>query len=355
MNDLLPFIIIGVISGTALGYGIRGLIALYRKLRPPAHKENDRARPRNITSESPILPKLPARWRGSAAALVIMTLLLMIWGLLAGFVAGAFSHLFYLGFILALALGFSGGKAMMDAGEQIKFRTVSQVVLVSVLAVVATYGMFHYTRYLGFIVDISFKMFGGFSEAIEGENLGLAKVFADYALKEETGFSGFAGHVLYEAQEGITLKRPLRITGLHLGTILTWLYWLVEFGIILGLTIQMGSMVISKPVCESCGSPCGSEKHLGSTASANESRVLALIRQKDFAGLGKLMEPDSGLPSLEVYFRGCEVCGGSGSRLLVRHAFQGEKGMLQFKDATQTALQPAESISLLKQLRFSGD
>jgi hypothetical protein len=161
--------------------------------------------------------------------------------------------------------------------------------------------------------------------------------------------------VLYEAQEGITLKRPLRITGLHLGTLLTWLYWLVEFGIILGLTIQMGSMVISKPVCESCGSPYGSEKHLGSTASANESRMLALIRQKDFAGLGKLMEPEAGVPSLELYFQGCQVCGKSPSRLVVRRAFQSTKGALQFKDTTRMVLQPAESALLLQQVSPSGD
>jgi hypothetical protein len=117
----------------------------------------------------------------------------------------------------------------------------------------------------------------------------------------------------------------------------------------------MGSMVISKPVCESCGSPYGSEKHLGSTASANESRMLDLIKQKDFIELGKLMEPSAELPSLEVYFQGCQVCGKSQSQLVVRRAFQGAKGALQFKDATQTTLQPAEGISLLKELRFSGD
>ena len=119
--------------------------------------------------------------------------------------------------------------------------------------------------------------------------------------------------------------------------------------------IQMGSMVVSKPACESCGSPYGSEKHLGSTASANETRVMSLIRQKDFAGLRMLMEPNAELPSLEVYFQSCQVCGKSPSQLVVRRAFPGVRGILEFKDASQTILQPAESAALLQQLSASGD
>lgn len=350
MNDIIPIVLIGI----AIAQTIRVLVGLYRDFRSSTPKEEN-VLPLHQAHEVPSRLPQPATTPRSIAALIIMTILLVLWGMIVGFGVGAFSHFFYLAFLFPIAMGISSGKAIMESSQTAKVRSLSHVILVSVLSTVAMYGMFHYTRYLGFLVETSMEMFGGFSEAIEEENFGLAKVFADYALKEETGFSGFAGHVLYEAQEGITIKRPFRINGFHLGPILTWLYWLLEFGISLGLTIQMGRTVINKPVCESCGNPYGSEKHLGSTASANESQVLALIRQKDFAGLGKLMEPNSGLPSLEVYFQGCEVCGGSGSRLLVRHASQGAKGMLQFKDASQTILQPAESVSLLKQLSVSGD
>jgi len=217
------------------------------------------------------------------------------------------------------------------------------------------YGSYHYCRYLGFQLRASVEIFEGFSAATEAENLGATKTFLDYALEEETGHSGFFGYILYEAKQGVSIGRLTRSSSVNLGPVLTWLYWLIEFGIILGLTIQKGWKLIHTAFCESCGNRFGSEKHLGGTMAANESLVLDLIRRKDFSELGKLMEENAELPSLEVYFQGCEVCGGSRSRLVVRHAFQGTKGALQFKDAAQTILQPSESMSVLKQLSFSGD
>ena len=88
---------------------------------------------------------------------------------------------------------------------------------------------------------------------------------------------------------------------------------------------------------------------------ANESVLMELIRQKDFAGLRTLMEPNAELPSLEVYFQGCSTCGKSPSHVVVRRVSQNAKGKLQFNDALQTFLQPTESTLLLRQLATSGD
>jgi hypothetical protein len=199
------------------------------------------------------------------------------------------------------------------------------------------------------------EIFSGLSEATEEENLQVTHAFLDYALEEETGHSGFLGYILYEAKEGATIGRLFRSSSINLGPVLTWLYWLLEFGIILGVTIQKGKKVIGMSFCEACGNWYGSEKHLGGTASANEAFLLDLIRQKDFTGLGTLIEKNAELPSLEVYFQGCQVCGKSQSQLVVRRAFQSGKGGLQFTNAAQTILQPNESVLLLNQLSFSGD
>jgi hypothetical protein len=61
------------------------------------------------------------------------------------------------------------------------------------------------------------------------------------------------------------------------------------------------------------------------------------------------------VPSLEVYYQGCQVCGRSQSQLVVRRTFQNAKGLLQFSDTCQTTLQPAESALLARQFSFSGD
>lgn len=91
------------------------------------------------------------------------------------------------------------------------------------------------------------------------------------------------------------------------------------------------------------------------TTPANESLLLDLIKQKDFIELGKLLEKNAELPSVEIYFQDCEICNKSNSRLVVRRAIQSSKGGLQFTDTSQIILQPKDSVLLLNQLRFIGN
>ena len=109
--------------------------------------------------------------------------------------------------------------------------------------------------------------------------------------------------------------------------------------------------MLRKPYCEACGNWYGREKHLGGTAHANEPFLLNLIKQQDFTELGKMLEENVEVPSVEVYFQGCEKCNGSNSHLVVRRALRGSKGNLQFTDTAQTILQPKDRSLLMNQLR----
>jgi hypothetical protein len=128
----------------------------------------------------------------------------------------------------------------------------------------------------------------------------------------------------------------------------------MEFGIILGVMIQMWKKRILTSFCEACGNWYGDEKHLGGTARVNETFLLDLIKQRDFSRLGTLMESNADLPSLEVYFEGCPVCNQSQSHLLLKHAFLGSGGRVHFTDASKIILQPEERRLLLSQLNFTG-
>ena len=297
----------------------------------------------------------PASQKQSIATLIVLSILGIVFGLATGLGTGIFSQLIPIVFLYPIIMGIANGNMIAEIIQKARIRKTAQLLVISILLAAAMYGSYHYCRYLGFQLRASLEIFEGFSAATEAENLGVTKTFLDYALEEETGHSGFIGYMLYEAKQGVSIGRLTRSSSVNLGPVLTWLYWLIEFAIILGLTIQKGWKLIHVAFCKSCGTRFGSEKHLGGTIAANESRVLDLVRQKDFVELQKLMEPNAELPSLEVYFQGCQACGNSQSQLVVRHAFQSAKGPVQFKDAAQTSLQPAESISLLKQWSFSGD
>ena len=354
MNETILIITVASIVGVLLGRLIPWLATRLGKVRPAEAQANQQIEVRTISKE-PSLPPQPAGPRRSVATLVIMTLLVVVWGLMVGFAVSVFSHLLYIVFLFPLIMGINSGKMIVNVVQKAKIRTASQLIFLSILSAVAIYGTFHYTKYIGFQVKALVEIFSGLDETTEEENLQVTKAFLDYALEEETGHSGFLGYILYEAQQGVTIGRLFRSTTFNLGPALTWLYWLMEFGIILGVTIQKGRKAMNMSSCEACGNWHSGEKHLGGTASANETILLEMLKQKDFTGLGTLIQKNAEVPSLELYFQGCQVCGKSQSQLVVRRTFQSAKGNLQFTDATQTILQPNESVLLLNQLSFSGD
>lgn len=214
---------------------------LYQKFRAAKEKARLEAQGAN-TQQEPSVSHQPAYSRQSVATFIVMTLLVVVWALMIGFGVGVFSHLIYIVFLFPFVMGINNGKMIVDAVQRAKIRATSQLIFLSVLSAIVIYGTFHYTRYIGFQVKASMEVFSGLSEATEEENLQVTKPFLDYTLEEETGHSGFLGYILYEAKEGATIGRLFRSSSFNLGPVLTWLYWLMEFGIILGVTIQRGGV-----------------------------------------------------------------------------------------------------------------
>jgi hypothetical protein len=228
-----------------------------------------------------------------------------------------------------------------------------QVTLLFVLATLVVYGTFHYGRYSIFQLGTWLELAS--SEAAQSTgaevNFKVAKVFADYALKEETGHPGFLGYMLYRAENGISIGKFYSQNRLELTGILAWLYWILEFGLILWIMDGMAKSHLRRPHCETCGRSLGREKHLGGTTPANEPLLLDLLRRQDLTGLGQLLVKDAGLPSVEVYMRKCEACGQSSSVITVRRASLGTKGVV-LDDVSKATLPPQDSMLFLQQLQF---
>ena len=99
------------------------------------------------------------------------------------------------------------------------------------------------------------------------------------------------------------------------------------------------------PVCEVCGSRYSKENHLGGTSIDNKSMLLDLIRRRDFVEVGKLLEENADLPSIELYMKSCESCDKGISHLTVQQAMQGPRGSVQFSDISKITLQPGDRLA----------
>lgn len=278
--------------------------------------------------------------------------LMIFWGMMTGMLMAIIGSFCYLAFIFPLIMGF-GGKTMVDDVVNRRWiRTNRQKVLGAVLMVLAMFATLHYGRYLAVQVRMYYEVSESLTDTSDQENFALAKIFVDSALEEETGHTGFIGYMLLQAQTGISIGRFYSESRLTLSSMLAWLYWILEIGIVLWIVLGLKTGLKRGPRCEACGSRFSPEKHLGGTSPANEARLLALLEGNDLAGLGEMLEQDTGLPSLEVYMQGCDACGRSTSRITVRRASLGARGALQFSDISTLTLPPADSVLSLKQLKL---
>ena len=291
--------------------------------------------------------RLPA-----AITFPIAFLIVVLGGALTGIAAAAFGSLFHIVLLFPAIMGFAGGNTLLAAIQLTKLRNMRVLMTFSILSALVIYGTYHYGCYVALQVQTSLNMFSGLTPATEEKNLQIAKAFVDDALEEETGQPGFMGYVLFKSQSGLSIGRFYSKNRIELGPALTWLYWALEYGIILWVILSMGKKEFRIPLCESCGKPFGPEKHLGGTVPANESLLLDLLQRNDVAELAQLIEKDAGLPSLELYMLRCEACSESAARLTVRRVAPGRGGSLQFSDLSKAVLPPTESGLFLKQLRF---
>lgn len=286
-----------------------------------------------------------SRWKGyllfPGALLILIT-----GGIGTGLIVAFVGSFFYLAFLFPLAMGYAGGSILKSAIQAVKTRKQSHLIVFSLLVAILMYGTYHYGRFEALQLRMAFEMSSGFSEAMSDKGLELGKSVLDYALQLETGHTGFVGYMLYKAQEGVSLGRLVSSSNINLGPVLTWIYWLMEIGIILGITVTMGRNELLVPVCDACGSRYGSDKHLGGTSMNNKSVLLELINRKDFAEAGKLLQENTDLPSLELYLKSCPSCDKGISHLTVQQAAQGPKGSVIFTDVSKVTLQPQDRLAL---------
>jgi len=269
-------------------------------------------------------------------------------GIFIGAAFGLVGSFIYLAIVFPVVMGIVGGIIITKNAKSLKTRNVFLVTLASVLTVIALYITFHYIRYTGFWVRGALQVFGDFSyKSIEA-----GKIVVNYALKKETGYSGFIGYMLYRAQQGVSIGRLFRSDGLNLGPIFTWVYWLAEFGLIGYLTISNGKQILEKRFCEHCNSWYSEKEHIGSAPFNKETEILNSIKLKDFASVGALLEKDTESPSFEFYLQKCSTACEKGDTFLSVSLVNFLKGRLISKDISEITLKPIEKKLFTEKISF---
>jgi hypothetical protein len=286
----------------------------------------------------------------SILALILAALGALLAGLVIGALAGLLSNIVYIVFLFPLGMGFSGALFVEKTITGAKVRAAAQGMLLGGLMAAAIYAAFQAANYSFFRWQASSAMRQTILAETGKSESELASVLVDYALQEETGFSGFPGYILYKDKQGVTVGRMFG-SGFNLGPFFTWAFWLLEFVIIGWMTVGVGRQATRKPFCERCKRWYGQEGHLGGVSAALGDRLTQLLEQKEFARAAELLEADAQVPSLEVYAQGCEGCHSSDSLLALKQVSIGRNGKLSFKPVSQMSIRPHEIAELLRQLK----
>lgn len=169
-------------------------------------------------------------------------LILVIGGALAGIATAAVGAFFYTVFIFPLGMGFAGGSVLLAAIQLTKIQRTGVLIFMSLLVAMPLYGAYHYGGYIALQIQTSLEMFSGLTPAMKDENLKAARTIIESAIEQETGQRGLVGYMLFKAEEGVPLGRFYSRNRVHLDPVLTWAYWVLEFGIILGIVRMMGGI-----------------------------------------------------------------------------------------------------------------
>jgi hypothetical protein len=284
----------------------------------------------------------------ATVSFLVAILITILGGALVGvFVAGG-SSVFYIVLIFPILMGVAGGLIVKLGVRLAKIRSIVPVIVLAVLVAATIYGTYHFGKYLFFRTQALAELTPKLANVSSGKKAEAVDIIIDLGLEKATGHSGFLGYMLYRAQRGVSIGRFYSGNGLNLGPIFTWVYWMLEFGIIFGVAMMMGKKTSKGPICESCGRWYEPEEHLGGTSIVNESLLLDLLHRRDFVELGKLVEKNATIPSTEMYIRRCKYCGKGNAFVTIQRASQGTNGRLQLIDVTSLSLQPNDSRLLLQ-------
>ena len=249
----------------------------------------------------------------------LLTVSSVLTGLIVGGIGFAISGLINIIIFFPILMGAFGGAAIARVIEKGKVRNPTLAIAFSALTGLIIYGTLNYGDYLAFRQRASQKIAKEFPQVDQVTTNQLTDRF----LREETGLTGFLGYLKCSAQQGIQI---VEIGGgggslVRLNEAFTWLYWLIELGLIGSTAIAIARPAASEPFCENCQQWYGDKQWLGSVDFNRADNLLNLLETESLTHAGELVNGKQVLPRpiprLDIYLQRCPSCQISDSVIVI--------------------------------------
>ncbi len=286
----------------------------------------------------------------------LLTLSSVLTGLIVGGLAFAISRFVYIIIGFPIFMGALGGAAIARAIEKGKVRNPSLAIAFSALSGVIIYGTLKYGNYLAFRQNVFKEIDKEFAQVDQVT----ANQLTDRFLQEKTGVTGFWGYLKYSAQQGgqiIIISHPSE--AIRLNETFTWLYWLLELGLIEGTAIAIAHSAASEPFCESCQKWYGDKQWIGSVESNSANNFLNILESKNFTHAGEFVDgrqiPRRSVPRLDVYLQRCPSCQISDCVLMVSKISLASGRKVQSKQILTGMLSPVEKLDFVQSVELKAE
>ena len=294
----------------------------------------------------------------SFQGLVLLFGAALLAGIAIGALASVVGRFLYLIILFPILMGLGLGMVMTSMVSSQKIRSSVVVIIAGLFAAVVTYGSMHYFDYLQFRSNVAKQIkadvLAEYGETVPDEDV---QAYIDYLLNEETGSPGFAGYIFFSVEQGVSISHigvGSSDSGLNLG-IFTWVYWLVELGIIAYMSIEPAHKKTKDLFCENCDRWVTEGEHIGGIQIDVVNQAAELINKRDFVGLLGILKKDTTLPSIEFYTRTCKTCNTFPFYLTGLAISPGRKGQTQSKLFMAQVLNSTERFALTSELKRPGN
>ena len=304
------------------------------------------------------MPPPPAAEKPAASRSLIPLggwLLLILFGLVGGLLAGALvfgvSRFIYLIILFPIVMGAAAGYLIAKAVRAGKVRHAGMAALAAVVTGFIIYGAFWAGEYLAFRSDvrgvIMEEMGAGSGEA----DSVAADQFVDLVLEAEVGRGGVPGFVLLSAREGMEIGRFGRGQMLNIGQTLTWIYWLVEIGLIALIAAGVAMDEAGKPFCTAHDRWYEPNELVGGVEPEQADTAMHLLQTGQYVELGEMMDPEAPAPGLAFYAASCRDCLTSEPVLTVTALSVDSRQRVKSKDLAKQAVSPQAHAALWQAVR----